>query len=211
MGCNITYEDYKSGYAFFPFDLSPDLCTAEHFNLLRDGALELEVQLKDIPPAGKNFHAIFYLEFDNIIGMYEDSIETVLENDPVTSKIFLGALARNEVGRVKYPCCMIINNEPRSMPGGHWVALYYTKNKHAYFFDSYGYPPSFYRLQSFVKRTSNSFDFNKERIQGSSEYCGLYAVMFCLFFSRNKQQEFFSNFSTNYTLNDKRIRELLNN
>jgi hypothetical protein len=143
--------------------------------------------------------------------MYEDSIETVLENDPVTSKIFLGALARNEVKRVKYPCCMIINNEPRWHPGGHWVALFYTKDKRAYFFDSYGYPPTKYRLQSFIQQTSKSFDYNKQRIQGSSEYCGLYAVMFCLFFSRNQKNLFFSNFSNNYNLNDKRIKQLLDN
>ncbi len=35
--------------------------------MLRDGALELEVSLRKPPDAANNYHAIFYLEFDNII------------------------------------------------------------------------------------------------------------------------------------------------
>jgi hypothetical protein len=141
--------------------------------------------------------------------MYEDSIEKILERDPKTSKIFLGALARDEVKHVKYPSCMIINNEPRSRPGGHWIALFYTADKKAYFFDSYGNDPSYYNLKSFISKTSSSYTWNKKRIQGSSEYCGIYAVMFCLFFARNQEREFYLNFSSNYDTNDKEIQKLL--
>ena len=65
MGNDITYDDYKSGYTLYAFDLSPDLCNSEHFNLLKDGALELEVQCETAPETA--FYTIFYLEFDNVI------------------------------------------------------------------------------------------------------------------------------------------------
>jgi hypothetical protein len=141
--------------------------------------------------------------------MYEDSIERVLEKDPVTKHIFLGALARDEVKKVKYPSCMVINNEPRSKPGGHWFALYYSADRIAYFFDSYGLPPSYYRLEDFICKTSDSWTWNKKRIQGSSEFCGLYSILFCLFISRGKERDFFSKFTNNYDKNDKNIKKLL--
>ena len=41
----ISYEGYKEGHTLYAFDLTPDLCSADHFNLLRDGSLDLDVQL----------------------------------------------------------------------------------------------------------------------------------------------------------------------
>ena len=61
----ISYEDYKNGNVFYAFDLSPDLCSAEHFNLLKDGALELDVNMDKALATSYTF--LFYLEFDNII------------------------------------------------------------------------------------------------------------------------------------------------
>jgi hypothetical protein len=65
MGNDITYEEFGEGFSIFAFDLTPDLCNSEHFNMLRDGTLEMDVQLG--AQMTKAYHAIFYLEFDNII------------------------------------------------------------------------------------------------------------------------------------------------
>ncbi len=35
MGCQLSYDDYKGGNTLYAFDLTPDLCSAEHFNLLK--------------------------------------------------------------------------------------------------------------------------------------------------------------------------------
>ena len=60
----------------YAFDLTPDLCSADHFNLLRDGSLDLDVQLDysgtDLLTKDKSHTAIFYLEFDNIIEITKD-------------------------------------------------------------------------------------------------------------------------------------------
>jgi hypothetical protein len=144
--------------------------------------------------------------------MYEDTIETILGKDQVAGSLFLGAVARDELRSVKirYPSCLIVNNEPRSQPGGHWLAIYYSKDKRAYFFDSYGNDPAFYRLQDFIQDTSSSWEYNKQRIQGLSEFCGLYSILFLLYKTRNNEREFFSQFKkTNYDFNDRLIKSLL--
>jgi hypothetical protein len=61
---DISYEEYKNGNTLFAFDLTPDLCTEEHYSLLKDGSLDLEVSMI---PIDKSVTAIFYLEFDNIL------------------------------------------------------------------------------------------------------------------------------------------------
>jgi hypothetical protein len=61
---DITYEDYKQGYALYAFDLTPDLCSAEHYSLLKDGSLDLDVTCGGF---NESHTAIFYLEFDNVI------------------------------------------------------------------------------------------------------------------------------------------------
>ena len=58
--------------------------------------------------------------------MYEFTIEKILTTDKVTSKIFLGAFAKNEVPtEFKFPACFIVNTHARNKPGQHWLAFYY--------------------------------------------------------------------------------------
>jgi hypothetical protein len=78
-----------------------------------------------------------------------------------------------------------------------------------FFFDSYAFPPSFYRLEAYIQRSSNFWDFNRQRIQGSSEFCGYYAIIFLLFKARNQERDFFSQFKTNLDYNDKEIQKLI--
>ena len=62
---DITYEDYGSGNTLFAFDFTPDLCSADHYSLLRTGTLNVEVFLSTSTTAAMK--AICYLEFDNIL------------------------------------------------------------------------------------------------------------------------------------------------
>lgn len=64
-GNNISYIDYANGNTIYAFDLTPDLCSSEHFSLLKDGSLDLDIKFKTTPAVSTT--AIFYLEFDNII------------------------------------------------------------------------------------------------------------------------------------------------
>ena len=62
---DITYEDFKNGYFILAYNLSPDLCSEEHYSLLKDGSLELDFKFGKEPVVPLNL--ICYMEFDNII------------------------------------------------------------------------------------------------------------------------------------------------
>lgn len=62
---DITYAEYKNGYTLYAFNLTPDLCNAEHFNLIKEGSLDIELNFN--PTVNVSVTAVFYLEFDNII------------------------------------------------------------------------------------------------------------------------------------------------
>jgi hypothetical protein len=96
------------------------------------------------------------------------------------------------------------------MPGGHWLAVYYASDGSAYFFDSYGNDPGFYRLREFLKKSSTTWTWNRQRVQGLSEYCGLYSILFLLYKARNNEKEFFNQFKKDdFNFNDKLIKSLL--
>ena len=61
---DISYEDYKNGYTLFAFDLTPDLCSAEHYSILKDGSLDLDITCEGFT---ESYTLMVYMEFDNII------------------------------------------------------------------------------------------------------------------------------------------------
>jgi hypothetical protein len=139
--------------------------------------------------------------------MFENTIEYILSHDSVTKKSFLGVFARDELPVIKrFPACFVVNTDVRSRPGQHWLAFYFDQREQCFFFDSYGMPPSFYRLESYIKRTTKNWTWNARRLQGLSQYCGFYSILFLLFIARNKKQNFFDNFSNNLFKNDNFIK-----
>lgn len=142
--------------------------------------------------------------------MYENTIDQILYKDDYTKEIYTGSFALDELPKQpKYPSALIVNTEPRNQPGEHWLALYYSKSGVCDFFDSYGQPPSFYNLESYIDSTSNIWNWNKRRLQGDSNYCGYYAILFLLYRSRNKTISFYQEFYLNFSKNDKKIFKLI--
>jgi hypothetical protein len=142
--------------------------------------------------------------------MLQTTLEICLKKDEYTSKIYGGVLARDELyENFTYPKCFVINTKPRSHVGEHWLALYYDDNGMATFFDSYGHHPAYYRLQSYIERTSIGYDYNKRMIQGLSSHCGYYSLLFLLFKSRKIDGQFFSYFSNDFHHNDIKVDRLI--
>ncbi len=136
--------------------------------------------------------------------MYENTIEYILSNDTECKKSFKGALSKDEFPKkISYPSCFVINTKPRTHYGEHWLALYFDENKSCHFFDSYGLPPTNYGLETKINQTSLNCYYNDKRLQGNSNYCGLYCILYLLFVCRNKKNEFYSSFFNDYFLNDK--------
>ena len=69
-----------------------------------------------------------------------------LEHDPKTSKKFCGVFPIDKLPQTidRYPCGLIVNTDPSTKPGMHWVAVFLTSPQNGEWFDSYGKPPEFY-------------------------------------------------------------------
>ena len=139
--------------------------------------------------------------------MLESAIETSLTRDPVTTKIYGGVIARDELPKeVAYPSCLVLNTKPREHRGEHWLAIYYDSKGEGDFFDSYGNHPSYFGLETFLNKTSTSWSYNKKAIQGLSSYCGYYCLLYLLMRSRNESHKFFQYFGKDSMLNDRKVR-----
>jgi hypothetical protein len=73
--CGIDYYDYIGGSYLICFDLTPDQCSFEHFNLLKDGKINIEFSLKSV--LSKAYTMITYLEYDKIMQIDKNSTITI--------------------------------------------------------------------------------------------------------------------------------------
>ena len=64
-GNQINRSDYGSGYTAFCFDLSPDHCSGDHFELIKQGNLRVELHFKQA--LANTVNLIIYAEFQNVI------------------------------------------------------------------------------------------------------------------------------------------------
>lgn len=64
-GNDILRTDYPIGYTLYAFDISPDLCSSDHFNLLKKGNLTINLVFAENLPSPVTL--IVYMEFDNMI------------------------------------------------------------------------------------------------------------------------------------------------
>lgn len=65
-----------------------------------------------------------------------------LRNDKYTPAAFQGVYPSNKLTDriVSYPALIIANGDTSEKPASHWVAFYFTQDRDAEFFDSYGLP-----------------------------------------------------------------------
>jgi hypothetical protein len=64
-GNDIDRSDFADGYALYAFDLSPDLSEDDHFNLVRQGTVRVDLKFALALP--HTVTVIAYAEFENII------------------------------------------------------------------------------------------------------------------------------------------------
>ena len=118
--------------------------------------------------------------------------------------------------KVKDGCYIINLQSSTAGQGTHWLSLFIYKNN-AYFFDSFGAPPSIEIMKFVKKRKGCHLYFNNFIIQDlKSENCGWYALAFLLWcysyvlFSKdmkNMYSKFVDAFSDDTTKNDKILKD----
>ena len=64
-GNQIYRSDYLQGYTLFAFDLTPDHCPGDHFELIKQGNLRVELHFAQ--PLVNTVNLIIYAEFQNVI------------------------------------------------------------------------------------------------------------------------------------------------
>lgn len=83
--------------------------------------------------------------------------------------------------------CCIVNTQPASLPGEHWVAFYRpARTFHIEFFDSYGQPPERYGFSVDLSSPQvSNIIFSNFPLQGyGSSVCGHYCLLFIFFRSK---------------------------
>ena len=106
-------------------------------------------------------------------------------NSELKCKSFQGVFAANELSPpLSLLASYIVNTDPRSQPGKHWVAIYIDKNRHGEYFDSFGNKPN-KMIYNFLQRVCKSISYNKRCIQNEKSIsCGVFCIYFLL--QRNK-------------------------
>ena len=119
-------------------------------------------------------------------------LQKVCEKDEDISPHFLGVFAADQVPwqeiRKRSNWSMIINTDPISKPGQHWVASMKRSDGSGkcLFFDSYGNSPSTYNRQ--LWKPLERCDRNEKDYQQTlSTVCGDYCVFFLKLFSKEDQ------------------------
>ena len=64
-GNEISREDFTGGYALYAFDLTPDLSEGDHFNLVKQGNVRLD--MKFAQALANTINIIAFAEFENIL------------------------------------------------------------------------------------------------------------------------------------------------
>jgi hypothetical protein len=85
---------------------------------------------------------------------------------------FIGAFPSDKIpSRSHYPYSYVLNTDPSTEPGSHWVAFYHSSPTNAEFFDSYGQAPHVYGINVVCTL------WNQRPIQqNESEVCGHHCV-----------------------------------
>ena len=128
--------------------------------------------------------------------MNTNDIQQILAHDVFSSDFNVFVLPSNHLRQqpAVRPAFYIINASPCSHPGSHWLVVYLPKDKQrrGEWFCSYGVSPEEYRLmtEDFEKFYKNNLTdrclYTSVQLQSvNSSYCGLYAILFVLFRSRN--------------------------
>lgn len=131
---------------------------------------------------------------------------------------FIGVFASNEIPNPLLiqspPIAMVINTDPNTKPGSHWICIFVTKNGFGHYFDSYALPPSLPSVLQFLNRYCGSqWSHNTRRLQGNtSATCGHYVVDYLLHQCCNLPTYiFFRKFKiNNYDYNDALIAKTHN-
>jgi hypothetical protein len=137
--------------------------------------------------------------------MRTNELEQALNWNVHTRGVSGGVFAQDEV-QASIPkrknVAFIINTDPSTESGEHWVVFYFTREE-VYYFDSYGNPPEHKRFLKLIKKRKKASFFHK-RVQGRGTMCGEYCLYFILAMQGHANMKVFGN---ELNFNDRYVRK----
>lgn len=80
----------------------------------------------------------------------------------------------------------IINLDAHTLPGSHWIAVFFANDAQVFYFDSFGHKPRNKNILNFMKRNAKLIFYNKICVQDYySVTCGYYCLYFLFCRIRN--------------------------
>jgi hypothetical protein len=129
--------------------------------------------------------------------------------NPLVKKTYV--IASDEIYLIdleSLPAAVIINTDPSSLPGRHWLGLYLFKQLNfvnAIYFDSYNKSLDYYNIRLPFRIVESS---NRSLQSDKSSLCGIWSLAFLYNICRNRNLRKFENkFSHRLDLNDELIRK----
>ena len=139
-------------------------------------------------------------------------IERILEKDSYTKKIFKGVYPKDLLPTVEYPGSYVLNTDPSSSPGEHWVGVHFTDVGSAEHFDSYGLHPIVHGLTGFLDSYFSSWLYNSKALQSLIfQVCGHYTIYYIFRSGGCSRPEILSRFSSIFALNDRTVQHFVEN
>lgn len=120
------------------------------------------------------------------ISMDSETIERIIWSTQIGRKRFLGCFPSDKIPTTsRFPMSLIINEDPSTGKGTHWVAMYIKNKDTICYFDSYGKKP-ITLINNYLKNFKN-IENNKVRFQSLlSQNCGYYCIYFVIFSCLNE-------------------------
>ena len=116
--------------------------------------------------------------------MDSETIERIIWSTQIGRKRFLGCFPSDKIPKaLRYPMALIINEDPSTGNGTHWVACYIENQNSICYFDSYGKDPiSVIKnyLDNFVNIKKNNTRFQSFLSQNCGYYCIYFVFFICL-------------------------------
>ena len=80
----------------------------------------------------------------------------------------------------KLPAAIIVNTDPSSLPGEHWVSVVLKSNSKAIYFDPLGFPPLVGEMQKYLtEHAANGIKYSAVTVQSpTNKTCGLWCAAF---------------------------------
>ena len=132
-----------------------------------------------------------------------------------TYKCFKGVFPSDQLPyNAPLPLNIIVNTDPSTKPGQHWVCVSINSRGLGYYFDSFGLPPLVKDIFDFINaRSTEGWSYNKRIIQDvTSITCGNYCVLYIIFKCNDLTiEDFLSEFGHKAIDNDKKMLQVFKN